>query len=283
MILIVMVSLWTSCSTSIAGQKNNHVQYYFWFGNPQDNSGFMSTKAPDALPCKDGQPGNHYFVIAGMRQLLEEKKNSWIISMDISDTFFSKQFAHKNMLSQFLDDRYDFIGGATAGGTKVFINGAIVAYKNSPWAKNFAAEWFKNRCGPMNQLAMWASLFKLWKQEVPSWDYSVSTMSSYRGGAHNYARGAVRSLLKTEEERAAHAEWSKSGWLAHSLSFPHVLVHANAGKGGVDGTAWRADLNRHVEPFVCHNTWDRHPTDAVGPLNCDVPSTMCVLPEQCQC
>ena len=39
-----------------------------------------------------------------------------------------------------------------------------MAYKKGDWATNFAAEWFKNRCGEMNQLAMWASMFKLWKE-----------------------------------------------------------------------------------------------------------------------
>merc|ERR1719473_1591007 len=100
--------------------------------------------------------------------------------MDISDTFFTASMAHTNLFPKFLDDKYDFIGGATAGGNEVFINGAIVAYKNSDWAKNFAAEWFKNRCGSMNQLAMWASLFKLWKEEgIEGWDYDTGPMSFY--------------------------------------------------------------------------------------------------------
>merc|ERR1719265_1115401 len=108
---------------------NNNVQYYLWLGNPQDNDGFMSEKDKDAMPCKDGKAGNHYFVVAGMRQLLMEKQNSWIISMDISDTFFTKTMTHKNLLNKFLDNRFDFIGGATTGGSLVFINGAILAYK----------------------------------------------------------------------------------------------------------------------------------------------------------
>merc|ERR1719428_133521 len=90
--------------------KNNNMQYYLWFGNPQDTSG----------------------------------------------TFFTKDMAHKNLFPKFLDDRFDFIGGATAGGTEVFINSAISAFKNSEWSRDFAAEWFKNRCGSMDQLSMWA-------------------------------------------------------------------------------------------------------------------------------
>jgi len=258
--------------------KNNNMQYYLWLGNPQDNSGFMSQKDPDALPCKDGAAGNHYFVIAGMRQLLQEKPNSWIVSMDLSDTFFTKSMAHKNLWKQYLDDRYDFIGGATAGGTQVFINGAIIAYKRSEWAKNFAAEWFKNRCGGMNQLAMWASLFKLWHQDVPSWEYSVGSMSSYFGGARSYARKHAGGLLTDPEEIAAHKRWCGSGRLPHSLSFPHVLVHANMGEGGVEGVAYRADMDRSKEPFLCHNTYDRHSFST-----CAAKDSMCALPEQCEC
>jgi hypothetical protein len=258
--------------------KNNNMQYYLWLGNPQDTSGFMNQKDPDALPCKDGAPGNHYFVIAGMRQLLQEKPNSWIVSMDLSDTFFTKTYAHTNLFTKYLDDRFDFIGGATAGGTEVFINGAIVAYKKSEWAKNFAAEWFKNRCGGMNQLAMWASLFKLWHQDVPTWEYSTGKMATYYGGAREYARAHAGGLLTDPEEIAAHKQWTSSGKLPHSLSFPHVMVHANMGIGGVDGTAYRADMDRTKEPFVCHNTMDRHRF-----VSCNAQASMCVLPEQCEC
>jgi hypothetical protein len=258
--------------------KNNNMQYYLWLGNPQDESGFMSQKDPDALPCKDGGAGNHYFVIAGMRQLLSEKPNSWIVSMDISDTFFTQTMAHTNLFPKFLDDRYDFIGGATGGGFEVFINGAIIAYKNSDWAKNFAAEWFKNRCGSMNQLAMWASLFKLWNQEVPSWEFSKSKMATYYGGARAYTRKHAGGLLTDPEEVAAHKHWCKSGKLPHSLSFPHVKIHANMAVGGVDSIAYRADMNRTQEPFICHNTMDRH-----SYVSCVAKKSMCALPEQCEC
>jgi len=258
--------------------KNNNMQYYLWLGNPQDPEGFMKVKDPDALPCKDGAPGNHYFVIAGMRQLLTEKKNSWIVTMDISDTFFTSDMAHKNLFPKYLDNRFDYIGGATAGGTEVFINGAIIAYKNSEWAKNFAAEWFKNRCGSMNQLAMWASLFKLWNEEVPTWKYSKSTMASYYGGARPYTRKHAGGLLTDPAEIAAHKRWCSTGNLNHSLSFPHVMIHANEAVGGVDGIAYRADMNRTQNPFVCHNTWDRHKFPS-----CNAQLSMCVLPEQCQC
>jgi len=259
--------------------KNNKVQYYLWLGNPQDDAGFMSQKDADALPCKDGSAGNHYFVIAGMRQLLMEKQNSWIISMDISDTFFTKTMAHKNLLSKFLDDRFDFIGGATGGGTEVFINGAILAYKKSKWATDFAAEWFKNRCGSMNQLGMWASLFKIWQRdEVGGFDYSKGKMSSYYGGARAYARKHSKALLKDDKQKAAMDSWVKNGKLPIALHYPHVLVHANAGAGGVDGIAWRADTDRSHEPFVCHNTMDRHSFSS-----CYAKMSMCVDPEQCKC
>jgi len=260
--------------------KNNNVQYYLWLGNPQDNTGFMSKKDPDALPCKDGSPGNHYFVIAGMHKLLQEKPNSWIVSMDISDTFWTKSMAHTNLLDKFLDDKYDFIGGATAGGTAVFINGAIVAYKKSQWATDFAAEWFKNRCGSMNQLGMWASLFKIWKRDDPEkkFDFSTGPMSHYFGGAHDYARKHSGQLLKTPEEKAAMSSWCKSGKLPVNLHYPNVMIHANVGSGGVDGVSWRANMDRSKEPFICHNTMDRHRYST-----CVAKTTMCADPEQCLC
>jgi len=160
----------------------------------------------------------------------------------------------------------------------VFINGAIIAYKKSEWAKNFAAEWFKNRCGGMNQLAMWASLFKLWHQEVPSWEYSVGKMATYWHGARPYSRGHVAGLLTDPVEIAAHKTWCSNGKLPHSLSFPHVLVHANMGEGGVDGVAYRSDMDRTKEPFLCHNTMDRHKYSSCAAVN-----SMCTLPEQCNC
>jgi len=250
-----------------------------WFGNPQDTTGFMSQKAADALPCKDGAPGNHYFVIAGMRALLMEKPNSWIVSMDISDTFFTKTMKNTNLLDKFLDNNYDFIGGATAGGKMVFINGAVVAYKKSKWATDFAAAWFKNRCGSMNQLAMWASLFDIWsKMPGSKFTYSASKMSKYFGSAHDYARKASVDALTNPEDKVAHAEWCKTGNLPANLHYPHVLVHANMGAGGVDGIAYRADMDRTKEPFMCHNTWDR------GKFNsCNAKQSMCVDEDQCQC
>merc|ERR1719353_1150733 len=123
----------------------------------------------------------------------------------------------------------------------------------------------------MNQLAMWASMFKLWNQENPEFTYSTSAMSSYYGSksehkkpadkrhcAHSYARKHVGEALKTPEEKEAHRQWCDNGKLSMKLHFPHVLVHANMNEGGEDGVAYRADMDRTKEPFVCHNTLDRH-------------------------
>jgi len=265
--------------------KSNNMQYYLWFGNPVDKSGFTLKKEPDALRCRDGDGGNHYFVIAAVRQLLQERRNSWIISLDISDTFFPAKMAHTNMFEKFLDDRFDMVAGATASaqGARshlVFINGAVIAYKNSEWGRNFAAEWFKNRCGAMNQLPLWASLFKLWQQDVPEFKFNAHMMSGYHD-AMGYARSHAASLVKDPTEKAAYTHWMKTGKLTHSIAFPHVLLHANTQEGGIDGIAYRASADRSKDTFICHDTM--HEGAGNRTSSCDAKQYMCTLPEQCSC
>ena len=43
--------------------------------------------------------------IAAVRQLLQERRNSWIISLDISDTFFPAKMAHTNIGQMVLEPR----------------------------------------------------------------------------------------------------------------------------------------------------------------------------------
>jgi hypothetical protein len=264
---------------------NNNYQYYLWFGKA---SGDFSKRDPDAAPCRDGAPGNHYFLIAGMHQILMEKPNPWIVSMDISDTFFTETMSHRgDLLPKFLDDKYDFIAGATNGGTSVFINGGIVAYKKSKWAQDFTAEWFKNRCGEMNQLGMWNTLFRIWKRDHYAdftWDaHRMSAYSVSSKGAHDYARHASIPLLKyldNKDDIAAMESWNKNGQLPTPLHYPHVMIHANMGQtGGVaGGVSFRADMDHIHEPFICHNTIDRHRF-----ATCYAAKSMCAKPEQCTC
>jgi hypothetical protein len=265
--------------------KNNGYQYYLWFGEPD---GVFPKRDADAAPCDDGKPGNHYFIIAGMHQILKEKPNSWFLSMDISDTFFTEAMAHRgDLLPKFLDDNYDFIGGATNGGTNIFINGGIVAYRKSKWATDFAAEWFKNRCGEMNQIAMWNALFRIWKRDHnPDFNWDKHRMSYYsRGsaggasdGAKTYARFQSAKMLTSKEDLEAMEQWNKDGHLTKPLHYPHVKVLANIGSGGVEGVAFRADIGHTAEPFVCHNTIDRHTFET-----CYAAKSMCAKPEQCTC
>jgi hypothetical protein len=136
----------------------------------------------------------------------------------------------------------------------------------------------------MNQLAMWASLFKIWQRDDdPDFTYSRGKMSHYFGhganmGAHDYARAHSAALLKTESEKEAMESWIKTGALPINLHYPHVMIHANMGQGGVDGVAFRADMDRTKDPFMCHNTWDRHKFPS-----CNAQASMCTLPEQCTC
>jgi len=262
--------------------KKHNVQYYLWIGEADPS--FMKEKAPDAVKCKDAHPGNHYFVVAGMHLLLKEKPNSWIISMDISDTFFTKSQWDHNLLGDYLDENFDFIGGATTSGVGRFINGAIVAgkgFSKSPWATNFYSEWFKNRCGGMNQLAMWSSLFKIWENEDNAdgaFHVKWKKFEKYGGPTgpdHGYARQASGALLKGEEQKHAFKQWTKTGKLDQALQYPHVLVHGNTGSASPNGIAFRADRDRSKESFMCHNTADRskmHPDWSCNTAN---------MPTQC--
>merc|ERR1719335_545095 len=99
----------------------------------------------------------------------------------------------------------------------VFINSAVVAYKKSKWATDFTAEWFKNRCGLMNQLGMWNSLFRIWKRDYfPNFTWSKHRMSAYDpsiNGAHDYCRVHSKQLLTNKDDIAAMESWIKNGKL----------------------------------------------------------------------
>lgn len=58
----------------------------------------------------------------------------------------------------------------------VLLNSGVWILRNSRWARGFLQLWWNNRCGKWDQLAMWRTLFDLWRLDVPAFTYDADEL-----------------------------------------------------------------------------------------------------------
>mmetsp|Transcript_7675 Transcript_7675/g.22752 ORF Transcript_7675/g.22752 Transcript_7675/m.22752 type:complete len:418 (+) Transcript_7675:155-1408(+) len=85
------------------------------------------------------------------------------------------------------------IFGATNPVKPVVLNTGVMLLRNTRWTHEFLAAWWDNRCGFMDQLSFWRTLFETWARDEPLWTYDESVFSTY----HQARRDALAFLVES--------------------------------------------------------------------------------------
>jgi len=265
---------WDVMMNKVCWAKRHKVKLFVWIGSVSKD---ITKKDLDAHKCTEtGNPGNHYFIPLGLHGVLEDRKDvTYLVDMDLSDAFFPVKYSNVNLLDTYLtEENGDFITGAhalTKGGARCWINGAIIGFKNTDWTLRLLDKWFKNRCGPKNQLGLWSSLLQLFKEEDPSFTYSEKVLSRY----HTAWTYATREAMPFSNDPAAWQNYRETGRLSKTVHFgKHVTILPNADKNGewqadkIDPEfhAFRAVYGKEADSFMCHMK-GYHPDGCSSKLN----------------
>mmetsp|Transcript_36487 Transcript_36487/g.60439 ORF Transcript_36487/g.60439 Transcript_36487/m.60439 type:complete len:458 (-) Transcript_36487:171-1544(-) len=141
--------------------------------------------------------------------------------------------------------------GTTSHGVPSLMNSGVWLLRNSVWGRQLMHSWWMNRCGHMDQRALWYSLFEQWRHERAAFNFSSSIFEasskdkvgyaiakSYTLPAVTTARGVLWGLPGASEadgsgfgsgERFAcdgvcGELFIASGCLIEPLALPHVLL-----------------------------------------------------------
>ena len=237
---------------------------YVWIGNlPRA----VLDERPGDLPwmsCKE-KPGNTlniYKAIAFLALFASEDPPASVLYLD-ADAWFS-DLAFEESGDAATPERYLGLSRQAAlvgnqnrvGGPKIPMNGGLLLVRKEAWALHFLALWWRSRCGPHDQLPLWASLFSTWAATAGG-DYAFETdeFSTY-GAAHG---AAVERLMRDASRLRALAKiggdldggtFDKTGVLTAPLELPNVLLLPSAAFRGLP--AIRSDVDKTKRTFACH-------------------------------
>ena len=145
------------------------------------------------------------------------------------------------------------------GGPKIPMNGGLLMVRNWPWASEFLALWWRSRCGPHDQLPLWATLFAAWARDTNGrYAVDASLFKDYDG-----ARGAIGALRRDAPaiRDGAHmagpwdgGDFGDTGILTVPLELPKVLILPSAPVADAAGSlpAVRSDVDETRGTFACH-------------------------------
>lgn len=135
----------------------------------------------------------------------------------------------------------------------IVLNGGLLLFRNTAWARSFLSLWWQARCGKKDQLPLQHVLLSSWSAETSGrFTFSPQKLANYEGtGGSQYAREHVRASAGSVWQQASAYEYG--GHLVKPLSLPHVLVLPVAPvQSLVPLPAFRSDLLGTGLPWTCH-------------------------------
>lgn len=250
--------------------KKHQKGHFLWFGEvTEEAKELLKNKAPDAVPCKDGMPSNHYFRPLALKAILDNKPHvGRIVNMDL-DVWIPANHWNDDIEKDFFTDEAAVITGQSSGPR--LVSGACVAFKNDPAGREVLGDWFKNRCGKKDQIALWNALFTQFQKEDPTFKYDKVKMSSY----HTAMSYSIERARQRWPEYKGYKSY-RNGWTVDKPVHmgKTLLIHPNA-----QGS--KALLYAIGGSAVCHSA-----TTTPERVNVDtgcLRTHTCELPEQCQC
>mmetsp|Transcript_94958 Transcript_94958/g.245253 ORF Transcript_94958/g.245253 Transcript_94958/m.245253 type:complete len:660 (+) Transcript_94958:52-2031(+) len=114
----------------------------------------------------------------------------------------------------------------------IIANGGVWILRNTLWGRQLMQRWWLNQCSEHDQGPLWHSLFEMWKQDVPEFQYSPEMFSEY-DRAH---REALVTVVDAVVLRQYHRDsrflcnglcgrvYSQTGCLISPLQLPRTVL-----------------------------------------------------------
>jgi len=142
------------------------------------------------------------------------------------------------------------------GGPRIPMNGGLLLARNSQFARDFFALWWRSRCGAHDQLPLWATVFAAAASATDErYAFDASIFSTY-ASAHG---GAVAALMRDAAAIRRYGNvqggsdggtFSRTGLLDAPLLLPRIFFLPSAAYGGLP--AIRSDADGTRPTFACH-------------------------------
>ena len=86
----------------------------------------------------------------------------------------------------------------------ILLNGGVLIFRNTEWARAMCWRWWYNRCGVKDQLSLWHTLFEFWSAEA-SLDYTPSLFDSYASARPQVLPRIVNEALSSVVNASRHS------------------------------------------------------------------------------
>ena len=92
-----------------------------------------------------------------------------------------------------LDAASDVFGASNVG-KPVLVNGGVLVLRNTAWARELVRAWWRNRCGPADQYALWKSLAELWRRDHPKFRLADGVFANYASARERFLPEVARRI-----------------------------------------------------------------------------------------
>ena len=156
-----------------------------------------------------------------------------------------------------LDAASDVFGASNVG-KPVLVNGGVLVLRNTAWARELVRAWWRNRCGPADQYALWKSLAELWRRDHPKFSLSDGVFANYASARERFLPEVARKITDGAlpargcAADATCAALFRASAASRPLALPHLYVTPVAGPfRAADGSAVRP-LQKGDHAWMCH-------------------------------
>ena len=161
------------------------VAYYLAFGR--------GTAKANGPRCDAGAGGQtmHALKAAGLGVVMRHTEYESVTALDV-DAVPALDAAHPEAWLA-LDAASDVFGASNVG-KPVLVNGGVLVLRNTAWARELVGAWWRNRCGPADQYALWKSLAELWRRDHPKFRLSDGVFANYASARERFLPEVARRI-----------------------------------------------------------------------------------------
>ena len=161
------------------------VAYYLAFGR--------GTAKANGPRCDAGAGGQtlHALKAAGLGVVMRHAEYESVTALDVDAVPALDAAPPEAWLA--LDAASDVFGASNVG-KPVLVNGGVLVLRNTAWARELVRAWWRNRCGPADQFALWKSLAELWRRDHPKFRLSDGVFANYASARERFLPEVARRI-----------------------------------------------------------------------------------------
>lgn len=167
------LTLWSAFVSKATYVEKRSLALVLWLGRFGDEVDIH-------LGCMDSSPSLHSYKALAASLALETFPTVKAIAYVDADAVVANESLIPADFLEAAGPDVDLVGTSdsySAGGKPfVVLNGGVWVLRNSRWAKEFLYLWWTYRCGNWDQLALWRTLFELWRAVVPAFKFDANRL-----------------------------------------------------------------------------------------------------------